>query len=226
MREIVIVGFPKCGTSALVKAFEAEDDTHVMRSATGSVDAKFPDRSNLPHDKLIVHKFPSYILSRGVLERLRDEISPEAEIVVCFRRLPLVLLSWHNMHRRIARTGQERQPNHFVHRDPEFWANCGVDEYYHRSVHRFRIDTFFDQLLRVFPDERVTVVAQERMARSVTNIVKLLKHEAPVEAEDKAHVGYADRTALDVDPEILETLEATYQRFLERVAQSKVRTLI
>ena len=99
------------------------------------------------------------------------------------------------------------QPNHFVHRDPEFWAHCSVDDYYHRSVHRFRIDMFFDQMLRVFPAERVTVVAQERMARSVANVVKLLKGEAPVEDETEMHRGYADKAQLPIEPAVLDALE-------------------
>ena len=226
MREITIVGFPKCGTSALIRRFEEEEDVHVIRSAGGSVDAKFPDRANLPLDKIIVHKCPSYVLKREDLEQLKGEIAPDAQIVLCFRRLPRVLLSWHNMHRRIARTGAHLQPNHFVHRDPEFWAHCSVDDYYHRSVHRFRIDMFFDQMLRVFPAERVTVVAQERMARSVANVVKLLKGEAPVEDETEMHRGYADKAQLPIEPAVLDALEENYQRFMALVAQSKVRTLV
>ncbi|WP_226582701.1 hypothetical protein [Acuticoccus sediminis] len=224
MREIVIVGFPKCGTSALIRGFEKEDDVHVIRSPNGSVDACFPDRTNLPDDKLVVHKCPSYVLSRTDLEALRDQVGG-ADIVLCFRPLPRVLLSWHNMHRRIARNGTH--PNHFVHREPEFWANCSVDDYYRKSVHRFRVDLFFDQLTRVFPAERITVVAQERMARSVGNVVKVLKGEEPAEPERRrTYVGYADRTEVEIDPEILAALDETYARFLDRVAQSGVRTLV
>ncbi|WP_075221027.1 hypothetical protein [Acuticoccus yangtzensis] len=222
MREIVIVGFPKCGTSALIRRFAEEEDVHVLYAANGHVDALFPDRSNLPADKVIVHKCPTYILKRDYLLRLREMVGP-ADIVVCYRRLPRVLLSWHNMHRRIARTGV--QPNHFVHREPEFWANCSVDDYYHKSAHRFRMDMFFDQLLRLFPDEQVTVVAQEKMARSVTNVVKLLKGEPEVEDEAEAHMGYADRADADIAPDVLEILEETYQRFLARVAASGVRSI-
>ena len=222
MREIVIVGFPKCGTSALLRRFAEEDDVQVLLSPTGSVDARFPDRSVIEPGKRVVHKYPSYILSREDLLRLRDEIDAP-HLVLCYRPLPRVLLSWHNMHRRLARTG--KHPNHFVQRDPEFWANCSVDDYYRRSVHRFRIDMFFERIVRMFPAEALTVVAQERMARSLANVVKELKGEAAVEAEEPAHQGYADRADVAIDPQILGELDATFQRFLERVAQDGVRHL-
>lgn len=223
MREIVIVGFPKCGTSALVRAFEEEADCHVLRSPTGSVDVRLPDRTNVPADKIIVHKCPSYILQRVQLEKVRDT-TPDGKIVLCYRALPRVLVSWHNMHQRIARKGTH--PNHFVHKEPDFWANCTLDEYYQKSTHRFRYDYFFSQLTKVFPAERLTLVSQERMARSVRNVVKLLKDEEPVEEErDVAHKGFADKAEAEIDPEILAILDATYARFLEQAAASGARII-
>ena len=40
--EIVCLGFPKCGTSALMRAFEADPDCTVLRSETGSLEMSWP----------------------------------------------------------------------------------------------------------------------------------------------------------------------------------------
>lgn len=224
MREIVIIGFPKCGTSALVRAMAKEPGMHHLTAPSGSVDALFPDRSGVPAGEVALHKYPSYIMSRGHLFRLRS-INNKADLVVCVRHLPKVLLSWHNMHQGIARSG--RLPNHFAYQERDFFAHCSLSEYYGRRGEQLEYDRMFDELLEIWPAERVTVVAQERMARSVKAIARHIASGAPLrDGGGEAHVGYADKAPADIDAPILAALEEKDARLRGIIRESGVRAIL
>lgn len=70
--EIVVIGFPKCGTTALMKRFDNDQQVDVLRSKTGGYEIGWPmiretERAPAPN-KIAAHKFTAYIYKPKTLE--------------------------------------------------------------------------------------------------------------------------------------------------------------
>lgn len=200
--EIVVIGFPKCGTTALMNYFEKDIDTEVLRTPQGAMEMAWPaikDLTPAPHEGILVHKFTAYIYSREALEYLRS-VNPDSIIVLCIRDPKRALISWRKMHQHIAQTGIS--PDHFAYKARDFYAECSIEEYYEKfAKQHLQYDRYFAQLLEIIPAERIVVVSQERMAKDLGLVAAYLKAIArgeraqpvkPAEAAD-AYKGYADR---------------------------------
>jgi sulfotransferase family protein len=226
--EIIVVGFPKCGTTALMKALEADDRVTVLRAPGGSPEIAWPmirDIAPAPEPgKILAHKFTAYIYNREALFHLRDA-HPGGHIVLCIRDPKRALVSWHNMHRRIATEG--RDTNHFAWKERDFYAECSLADYYQTYARpRLCYDAYLLDLLAIFPAERLTVLSQDALARNMDNITATLKKtargtllpipEAEAGAEDTAHQGYAD-TALTPLPDQIDSELYRVQHRLQRI---------
>ena len=207
-RDIIILGFPKCGTTALMRGFEADDDIETLRTPGGALEIGWPLIRELAPEtgkELLAHKFTAYVYNREALEYLAGA-NPDSILVLCIRDPEKVLISWRNMHRAIARSG--KNPEHFAYKERDFYADCSIPDYYERFARRrLRYDMHFDNLRAIVPDSRIVVVSPERLAQDIESVVTYIKALARGEAAQlaapavtaKAHKGFAD-TAQNVLP--------------------------
>lgn len=220
--EITIIGFPKCGTSALVRCLEDQDDCDVLRSDNGAMEISWPGirrlRKSPPAEKIFVHKFTAYIYNAEALEYLSG-MNPSGRLVLCVRHPVKSLVSWHKMHGSIARSGNN--PNHFAWKERDFYADCTIEDYYERFARRrLRYDKHITAMLNIVPKDQVVIVSQERMAQGIGDVADYLKalarHETsaslPAPLGDNVHEGYADKTRHTVSGEIREELEEVWRR--------------
>ena len=131
----VIAGFPKCGTSALIRELEKREFVHLQKTREGYESPLFIQpgldiSSCCMDDRLNGHKFASYIYSNNALQKILQHNS-KCLFVICVRDIEHALVSWWNMHRQIAVRGS---PNsHFVNKSREvrdFYSNCSISEYF------------------------------------------------------------------------------------------------
>ncbi len=234
--EIVITGFPKCGTTALMRAFGADPELQVLKKPNGAVELTWPLIQTIkipPHDgKILAHKFTAYIFNEDALEYLAG-INPNSAIVLCIRDPKKSLISWHRMHQSIAKSGRNKQ--HLAYREREFYATCTVSEYYERyAQRRLRYDKHFRTLLSIVPKERVVVVSQERMAKDMDAVSSLIKSiakgeeitTAPASDNKDNYKSYADKSGTVLDVVIERKLNRVQKRLHNMIAKSGVRTCI
>ncbi len=226
-----IVGFPKCGTSALLSMLAQNTDVHVIAGPRAiesgySRDIEMPlfvDRTELSEGLgraglVNGHKYSAYAFSKKALRNLFNH-NNKMLIIVCVRHPRKSLISWHQMHRSFAINGSI---NHFTGRTPEdreFYMNCNLQEYYDRYAgSRLRYDFFVGNVFDVFPAEQVVVVAQERLALDpfapTARISELLgcRNEQASKSEVAPHIGHADRVAgmSGLNPDVVANLDATH----------------
>lgn len=231
--EIVITGFPKCGTTALIRTFQEDDDAEVITLANGHPELSWPLIQNFearPQDaKLRVHKFTAYVYNPKALDFLSKD-NDASIAVLCVRNLEKSLISWHRMHQSIANSG--RNPEHFAYKERDFYSNCEIPEYYERFARRrLRYDVHLERLLSYFGDKRVVVVSQERMAADIKSVRTYLKGIAinqELELQPPAsvvvrHVGYADDSQADIPLEIKNELAQIWQQLKKMIEDTGVR---
>jgi len=202
MSEIVVTGFPKCGTTALMKSFEQDPDVNLIKNSVGKFEINWPMikslRPELPKGRILAHKFTAYAYNQEALEYL-TELNPKSILVLCVRDPAKSLISWHKMHRTIARSG--RNPAHFAYKERDFYADCSILDYYDRfAKRRLRYDLHFEQMLLIVPKDRLFVVSQERMAKGIDQVADHIKAlargtsqpMADVVETETVHKGYAD----------------------------------
>lgn len=235
-QEIVVTGFPKCGTTALMNRFEADAEIAVLRTPEGGLEVTWPRIKELAPQLLDAplgaHKFTAYAYNPEALRWLMAS-NPDRLFVLCVRDPAKVLVSWHNMHRTIARLGQ--QPGHFAVRERDFYANCSISDYYRHFAERpLRYHKHFNRLIRIVPIEQLVVVSQERMARGIEGIAEWIKtlarhrEAAPVtpDGPTAAHRGYADKADETVPDAIMQELREIRTQLAEAVARSGVRSAL
>jgi len=235
-KEVVIVGFPKCGTTALTRSFKADEDYDLITLPNGDVEVKWPYICQVPRQvssqKIRAHKFTAYIFNKKALEFLAQD-NPSSIIVLCIRDPKKSLVSWHNMHVDIARTG--RRKDHFAYLERDFYANCTIDKYFqHYARSRLRYDRYFERLLKNVPPERVVVISQERLALQLDDITKYLKAVAcgqdavlaPAPTQGVGHTSFAERAGVVLNDKISERLEAVQSRLYAAIRNSGVHSCI
>lgn len=210
--DFVVVGFPKCGTSALVRLVERLPGVRIDRR-NGALEAPFYTsdegveelrrQQGEAGETLNGHKFTAYIYNPGALRRLaRDNFDPL--FIVCVRDPLRSLVSWHEMHRRIAEAGTK----HFVNEtaeSSEFYRTASLDAYYERFAKpRLEYAGHIRRLLTVLDEPRLMVIAQERLAADPEGVSReflaalggvaefAASPESPA-SPSKPHVGFADR---------------------------------
>lgn len=217
----MIVGFPKCGTSALCRELEARSEVTFLRKQGGALEYDWPTieahekkSGYFDADKVRVHKFTAYIYLEPAIRYLCT--IPERRFVVCIRNPAKALISWHNMHRSIATTG--RYPEHFAWKERDFYQNCSIPQYYERFARRrLRYDFFLGRLIEIVGAERVMVVSQERMARGIGPIADVVisfakRKDLPSDlgkpGDGPQHRGFADIAGVERDAALVGELEA------------------
>lgn len=235
----VIVGFPKCGTSALCRTFEKRDGAHFLRTASGQMEYHWPlidaferEKGFFDHDGVRVHKFTAYIYNERALRYLAA--LPARRFLVCIRDPLKALVSWHNMHRKIATDG--RSPEHFAWTERDFYATCTLDAYYDRFARsRLRYDHHIRTLFDLVGAERVMVVSQERMACGIDSVADAAiaffqGRPVPPGALSPQPAGryqsYADQTGDVVDSAIRAELQAVDAAVHETIRRSGVTALV
>lgn len=169
--DFCIVGFPKCGTTAIARFLESSPYCHLAK-LDDQYESPFYGRIEVDPSALHVagklngHKYTAYAYSfhafRKMLTRNRRTL-----FIFCVRDARAALLSWCNMHRQIALRGSPA--GHFACSSDEnrdFYANCSPSEHYERfSRRRLAYAERIEAVRRRFPKARILVVRQEDLAR-------------------------------------------------------------
>ena len=235
--EIVIIGFPKCGTTGLIRALEDDPRTKALRAPNGHLEVAWPMIKSMEDDiaaELVrVHKFAAYAYSREALEYL-TESNPDSKIVLCIRSPKRALISWHTMHQSIARSG--RNPKHFAYREREFYANCSLLEYYEKfAKDRLNYDQYLRDILGVVPKSRLIVLSQSKIAEDTNAISNYLIELAQGKwvwrfrkrpREAIPHVAYADTQTGNLARDIDDRLGVIEARLMRLIRKSRVKSIM
>lgn len=230
--EIVVTGFPKCGTTALMGALERDSEIITLRSPSGNIEVSWPAikevRPTSHPEGILAHKFTAYVYNEEAL-RYHVEVNPDSILTLCVRDPVKSLISWHKMHQTIAHSG--RYPEHFAYKEREFYADCSVTDYYkHFAERRLRYDLYFERMTAIVPVDRIFVVSQERMAKGIDQIASQLKALArgvvqPItDATDgsETHKGYADKARNTLSKPIQNDLKHVRDRLSASIIASGV----
>ena len=126
-RQFVVIGFPKCGTTAIMRRLKSVPGIHVGSALEARLsllpEEAIPTFYRHP-TKIYGHKFSGYIYHPKDLAVL--EHRSVKTLYLLGHRHPLIfLVSWHNMHRKIAR-GPEL--DHFAWKERDFFGKCSINE--------------------------------------------------------------------------------------------------
>lgn len=235
-KEIVVLGFPKCATSALVKALSGASDTRLLRAKSGALELPFESlmdvRPQDMTDDILIHKYAAYVYAPSSMRQL-FEINPRMTAVLCYRNPVKILVSWWNMHRKIAQTGSD--PAHFAYQERAFYADCSIEDYYETFAKpRMGYAALLARLLRFFPADRLLAVDQAAFARDPEGVrdaileVSRTGVRTPLsETGSKTGFrGFADTTTVDVPDAIQQALQADYMAFKATLRESGIFDLV
>lgn len=243
--EIVIIGFPKCGTSALIKVMEQDPDVDVLHTPDGAREVNWPlirdfeSARDFDPTRIYAHKYSAYAYNEDAVRYLVGANS-KSIITLCIRDLRRVLISWHHMHQTNANSG--RLKGHFSWRERDFYATCTISEYYSRFAKaKLRHDHWLNSILKRVPPDRLVVMSQERIAQDIhaaTDYLKTLARDrcatppASTPAAAGAHAGYAgyagyaDKADIELDKNIQRDLRKVQDRLQRLLRNSKAHKYI
>lgn len=236
--DFCIAGFPKCGTTALARLLQASPRLNLARSG-----AHFEAPVYMPHlkaeplaydpDRPNGHKFAAYIYNPEALRRLYAQ-NPKTLFIFNIRPAAEALVSWREMHRRIA---ADNRVDHFTTRDDQtraFYETCDLEAYY-RAFAEPLLDYagFLERFLQDLPDARYVIVSQERLSRDpapvISHIHGQLRRKAPADYLAALPAGHRSRRRESLRSEapetILKALEArddALAQLLDRLQASQV----
>lgn len=217
MADFVVLGFPKCGTSALTRAIGTLQKVQVDGYTGGELEAPYfageeqvaalrTLRQKSPHAAAVGHKFSAYVYDNAAIRRIASAV-PRATLVLCVRDPKRALVSWREMHRRIAVQGSQKA--HFVNISDEsrrFYAEASLEDYYRRYARDWLTYTAHIQRMReLVPLQPLVLVSQEYMAARMDKVLQVLAKRLNVPAPPAnpdaatAHRGVSD----DVEPDDL-----------------------
>jgi len=218
--DLAILGFPKCGTSALFRELELFPRVSSVRAASGSMEVPLPELDRVfdcQHRDFLVYKYAAGIYSREYIEIIY-EARPSTKFLLCHRNPIKSLVSWHNMHRNIAR--KQEPSNHFASRQSDFYSNCSVLEYYEKFAKpMLRYDKHFERLARLVPSENIICISQHALAartvKVASTVLSAVAGESVREVQQVSpHTAYADSVMEDISEGIKDELDASYSRLL------------
>lgn len=210
LADFLIVGFPKCGTSALARAIATLQNVEIDRYAGGALEAPFfagePQLTELralrgksPRAAAVGHKFSAYIYNKTAVKRIAATV-PQATLVVCVRDPRKSLVSWREMHRRIAIQGSNK--SHFVNQSEEsrrFYTEASLEDYYrHYARERLNYATHIRRMREHAPLNPMILVSQEYMAARMEGVLQVLAKRlnvplpSPEPVAATAHRGVGD----------------------------------
>lgn len=126
--QFVIVGFPKCGTTALCERLALEPEVHIGKLTANNYESDISQLDCLPDGfikdgAICGHKNVAYTDKEGAIEAIA---ASDATIIVCIRSPIKVLYSWHRMHKHHADIGIGMPMQSEEHRN--FYKNCSVQD--------------------------------------------------------------------------------------------------
>lgn len=211
----VIVGFSKCGTTALLHgmrsisgvSFDTRDgqvEAAFLNSDTGAAELAAVDGRRSKTPGLPGHKYSNYIQNERVLMRLAAMPSRPL-VIVCVRHPLRALISWHAMHQQIAIQGAPR--SHFACATEDartFYATATLQDYYkHFAMRRLNFGARLSSLRSIVRDNRVLIVSQERLAADKAEVLRriagLLGSTAEA-ASTPRHVSHAESIDITAVP--------------------------
>jgi hypothetical protein len=222
LADFVIVGFPKCGTTAVVRALDRMEGVQADWW-DGAVEAPYmlnernlqrlyAARQDAAPSSIVGHKFSAYIYSIDAIKRIHALV-PGALLIVCVRDPMRALLSWREMHKVIA--NNRAITGHFVTESEQtraFYASASLEEYYRQFAREnLRYAHYVRRLIELTADQRIAIVSQEwlsvRRAETLGVLADLLGAPAPESgpSTSRPHKAFADEAqANGLSPESLE----------------------
>lgn len=225
--EFCIVGFPKCGTSALIRCLGASPFLHMVMMDGNPTSGYFhrTSMSEKPDEyvegKVNGQKNASYIYTVAKIKALLDD-NPDVLLIANVRDVRESLVSWQRMHKRIAEEGQPAK--HFINARglAEEYLNHTPEEYYEAfAKDRLQYDKYIDRVREKFPAARFLVVSQDIMTRELDRVAKVIHEKLGLEPPEeylaqfrKEHETYgaSARRSNQLSPELTEELVATNAR--------------
>lgn len=227
--DFVVVGFPKCGTTALVRLLDGIQGVKVHKM-NGALEAPFfysnrgvnslRESINTAGDAINGHKFTAYIYNDDALHQIQKH-NPNALFIVCIRDPVRALVSWREMHRKIAVAGTTT--SHFVNKSPEsrkFYQSCSLSDYYRAFAgSRLPYARYIRNFRETLNNPKLIIITQEYLAQNANYATHLIASHLGVEHPEGAanvspHIGFADKVSdIDLDPELQSELE-TYRHDL------------
>ncbi|MFD0987436.1 hypothetical protein [Methyloligella solikamskensis] len=217
--DFAIVGFPKCGTTALARFFETNEDVQLAKlngryeSPYFKVGGRDPGPDYRP-GAANGHKFTSYAYSRAALRRLYDS-NPELLFVFCVREAKPAMLSWRRMHSLIAERGTPE--THPVNRSAEsraFYQSCSAEAYFEAYAdERLNYAQLIERFRTALPEARFVVTSQGRLAQDAAGVMTALLSKLGIAPSagylaklPKRHDSYGQRATTELSPELAAAL--------------------
>lgn len=178
--DFCVIGFPKCGTTAVVSLLAASPDLNITAGRTKEfpyyIRSQDPGPLDYVEGKRNGHKFSGYIYNNDGMTDLLAE-NPEALLIITVRSAESALMSWRQMHRSIAK---KNTVEHLTTKDRasrKFFKNCTIDEYYESyAKRRLKYAQHIENLLTRFPSANYVVIAQRRLSEDAATVMTEL-HE-------------------------------------------------
>ncbi|MCH8502339.1 MAG: sulfotransferase domain-containing protein [Aliidiomarina sp.] len=228
--DFAIIGFPKCGTTALIQELSKYREYNILKDEGAKIEynvARFHPNiqehigSNLKGDALNGHKFVAYAFSKSAVRNLL-RYNQNMKMILCVRTPLKALISWHNMHKRIANS--KDPSNHFAYKERNFYGSCNLLSYYYNyAKERLRYDIYLERVFELVPENNLMLVYQEEMAKSTSNTLLAVADFLGTDIRDaiskeehpsSRHVGFADKGSHEIPNLIVEELNDVYQRVL------------
>lgn len=202
--DFTVIGFPKCGTSALIQMLAASPALFVSTQKTREAKAlataggpAAPDQPR-PHG----NKLLPYVYNPPLLKRVMAA-NPHTLFIIGVRPCGEALLSWYDMHRAIALEGRS---HHFAGATPEaraFYGACTVAEYFEGYA---RERMCYAQHLRLalgMTGFNCVIVTQARLARDARGVMQHIHARLGARLDDDylqaLPTGHTARGPRDVD---------------------------
>lgn len=217
--DFCILGFPKCGTTALARFLEANEKVYLAK-LNGRYESPYfkPDRVDIVPDYrpglVNGHKWTGYVYSPRSLHRLYA-VSPDALFIICVRDAKAAMLSWQRMHAKIAERGTPE--THPVNRSAEsraFFQTCSPEAYFEDYANQ-RLDyaEAIGRFQEAFPEARFVVTSQGRLAQDAAGLMTALLERLGVEPSPeflaglpKGHDSYGQRAETKLSEEVATAL--------------------
>jgi hypothetical protein len=230
--DFVITGFPKCGTSALARGLERLEGVRLDRDGGQLESPFFADDAGVARLRALApgepgdgrirgHKFTAYVYNPAALRRAAA-LCPQAVFIACIRDPLRALLSWREMHRRIA--AENRLPRHPVNASEEsraFYQGASIEDYYHRFARpRLAYTRHLQRLVSLVGPAPLVVVSQEYLAAregwALAAVGGVLGTRLPADhPQSPPHRSLAERAdALAVPADLRRELDDEHRRLL------------
>lgn len=236
---LICAGFPRCGTTALSKYFEAYTNVKVLRDPNsgayeynGFCDSGMDDyyNSELQSNDHLFHKFSGYTYIKNISKSLNatQRIRNNTVILFMLGNQYDRLQSWHAFHRSKAISGADK--SHFTYTNRDFYSNCSLGEYYHEFA-RKRIDylSVLSKIIYTLSINEKFVIRQDDLRKHPERIFQFLSDKLKFDLNPITNRLTANSTILE--PGItLETdgrlEEELHQHYLQTVSWAKGTSLL